>query len=231
MNPSKVLVIEDESDIRELIHFHLLKENYHVLLAGDGEEGLRLTKKERPDLILLDIMLPKIDGLKVCQKIKANPQFKHIPIIIITAKGTEEDMVMGLDLGGDDYLTKPFSPKILMARIRSQLRKSQSRQKEQNQLTQISGIQIDPIKRKVSTQGGEIKLTYGQFQILHILTQKPGQVFSRSNIVDLVRGENHAITDRSVDVQIVLLRKKLGLQGNLIETVRGVGYRFKDTVS
>ena len=228
MSKAKILIVEDEADIRELIHFHLFKEKYEVILAEDGERALNLIELEKPDLVLLDIMLPIIDGIEVCKRMRANKSSKDIPVIMITAKGTEEDIVSGLELGADDYITKPFSPKVLLARVKTQLRKSSKVTKTEEQLS-LHGLSIDPKMRKVSSgDSDDISLTYSQFQILHLLAKKPGWVFSRPKIVDMVRGENHAITDRSVDVQIVLLRKKLGEYGNLIETVRGAGYRFKE---
>lgn len=227
MNTNKILVVEDEEDIRELIHFNLFKEKFDVITAGDGEEALSKYKEQTPDLVLLDLMLPKLDGISVCRQLRENYKTKNTPIIMLTAKGGEEDIVRGLESGADDYITKPFSPKILIARVKAALRRLEVEETE-NQNINAFGISIDPVKRKTLVDGEELVLTYTEFQILYLLAQKPGQVFTRSQIVDSVRGTNHAITDRSVDVQIVGLRKKLGQHGNLIETVRGVGYRFKE---
>lgn len=227
MNTSRILVVEDEEDIRELIHFNLFKEKFDVVTARDGEEALEAYKKENPDLVLLDLMLPKLDGISVCKQLRENKDSHNIPIIMLTAKGGEEDVIKGLESGADDYITKPFSPKILIARVKAALRRNET-QSEDDQSINAFGITIDPTKRKTMINGEELVLTYTEFQILYLMAQKPGQVFTRSQIVDSVRGTNHAITDRSVDVQIVGLRKKLKDLGNLIETVRGVGYRFKE---
>lgn len=227
MNTSRILVVEDEEDIRELIHFNLFKEKFDVVTARDGEEALEAYKKENPDLVLLDLMLPKLDGISVCKQLRENKDSQNIPIIMLTAKGGEEDVIRGLESGADDYITKPFSPKILIARVKAALRRNET-QNEADQSINAFGITIDPTKRKTMINGEELVLTYTEFQILYLMALKPGQVFTRSQIVDSVRGTNHAITDRSVDVQIVGLRKKLKELGNLIETVRGVGYRFKE---
>jgi two-component system, OmpR family, alkaline phosphatase synthesis response regulator PhoP len=224
----KILVIEDQEDIRELIHFNLFKNGYEVFLACDGKEALSKVKSESPELILLDLMLPKIDGLKVCQNLKNNEKTRNIPIIMLTAKGEENDIVKGLEAGADDYITKPFLPKVLLARIKAVGRRYSSISAEKNKFLKIRNIVIDPVKRIVKIDNKNIDMTYSEFQILHLLASKPGWVFTRSQIVNSVRGENHAITDRAVDVQIVGLRKKLDAEGKYIETVRSIGYRFKE---
>jgi len=228
MNP-KILVIEDEEDIRELIHFNLFKEKYEVLLAKDGQEGLAMAQNHLPDLILLDLMIPKMHGHDVCKQLKSNSQTKHIPVIMVTAKGEESDIVKGLELGADDYISKPFAPKILVARVKALQRRLNGGEKSLKADTlRLHDIFLDQSKRKAIISGQEISLTYSEFQILWLLMSRPGWVYARAQIVDLIRGENHAITDRSVDVQIVGLRKKMGERGDLIETVRGVGYRIKE---
>lgn len=221
-----VLIVEDEQDIMDLIHFNLLKEGFAVLCANDGVVGYETALKERPDLILLDVMLPGMDGLKVCSMIKKNKEISKTPIIMLTAKGSEEDQVLGFDNGADDYVSKPFSPKVLMARVYAMLRRTTNTEIED--LIEGHGIKIDPEKRKVYLDEELVELTFTEFQILYLLAKKSGKVFSRAQIVDSVRGENHAITDRSVDVQVVGLRKKLGTFGKFIETVRGAGYRFRE---
>ncbi|MCY4524162.1 MAG: response regulator transcription factor [Halobacteriovoraceae bacterium] len=225
---NSILIVEDDENIRELINFNLIKEGYRVFTAQDGEEGYRKALNLKPSIILLDIMLPKIDGLKVCQLLRENPQTSTIPIIMITAKGEEEDIVKGLAIGADDYITKPFGPRVFMARIKAMERRTK---KEDNQEEVISyhGITIDPSRRKILSQGKNIKMTYSEFQILHLLARNPGKVFSRSKIVTTIHGKNHAITDRAVDVQIVTIRKKLEQQGQFVETVRGVGYRLRES--
>lgn len=232
----KIVVVEDEKDIRDLISFNLLREDFEVHTAKDGEEALQVINSVRPDLILLDLMLPKRDGISVCQMIKTNSKLKSTGIIMLTAKGTEEDIVTGLESGADDYITKPFGPKILLARINAVLRRKKSESismtdnthKTNSSKISLLGIEIDPEKRKTYVDGNLVDLTFTEFQLLLLLVEGPGLVFTRSQIVDTIRGKNHAITDRSVDVQVVGLRKKLSDKGSLIETVRGVGYRFKE---
>ena len=231
METIKVLLVEDEEDIREMVHFNLFKERYQVLLASDGQTAVDVATKELPELIVLDVMLPKMDGFEVCERLKNDPQTKKIPIIMLTAKGEEEDVIKGLEVGADDYITKPFSPKVLLARIKAVLRRSKNIVKGPKNVFTLNDIKIDLSKRQTFIRDTELKLTYTEFQILHLLAQKSGWVFTRGQIVDSIRGENHAITDRSVDVQIVNLRKKMGDQGHLIETVRGVGYRFKENAN
>ena len=230
METIKVLLVEDEEDIREMVHFNLFKERYKVLLASDGQAALDIATNENPDLIVLDVMIPKVDGFEVCRTLKKDIETKKIPIIMLTAKGEEEDVIKGLEVGADDYITKPFSPKVLLARIKAVLRRTKTVLKGSKSVFTINDLKIDHLKRKTFIKDKEINLTYTEFQILHLLAQKSGWVFTRGQIVDSIRGENHAITDRSVDVQIVNLRKKMGEQGNMIETVRGVGYRFKENL-
>ena len=229
MSEKKILIVEDEKDIAELIHFNLFKANFGAFIAPDGEQALKMAREHMPDLILLDLMIPHISGLKVCKILKEDSTTNEIPIIMITAKGEEEDIIQGLEAGADDYITKPFSPKVLLARVNAIFRRSKRAGLDVQRVLHTNGVVIDPIKRKVTSQGLELDLTFSEFQIFHLLAQKPGWVFTRSQIVDLVRGKNHAITDRAVDVQIVGLRKKLGELGPLIETVRGVGYRFSES--
>lgn len=227
MNRAKIVVAEDESDIRELIHFNLFKENYDVQVASNGDEALRLIRDFKPDIALLDIMMPGTDGINVCRRVRADDRMQSTGIIMLTAKGTEEDIVRGLESGADDYITKPFSPKILSARVKSVLRRQANSATATKEHYSVHGIEIYPEMRRALCDGQEIELTYTEFTLLQLLISRPGVVYTRSQIVDSVRGENHAITDRSVDVQVVGLRKKLGEKGTLIETVRGVGYRFK----
>lgn len=231
MDPSKIkiLIAEDEEDIRELIHFNLFKEKFSVETASNGVEALAKAKEMKPDLMLLDIMMPEMDGLEVCRLVREDRNFDNTGIVILTAKGDEEDIVRGLELGADDYIVKPFSPKVVIARVNAVLRRRVKDRPSQEPIFEIYGIKINGPKRKVSIDEQEVSLTFTEFQILSLLSMKAGWVFTRSQIVDTIRGDNHAVTDRSVDVQIVGLRKKLGDKGDLIETVRGVGYRFKET--
>jgi two-component system phosphate regulon response regulator PhoB len=228
MAKEKILVVEDEEDILELVRFNLAREGYHVAGALSGEEALRKARTEAFDLIILDLMLPGIDGLEVAKKLKANDKTWHIPIVMLTAKGEEADIVTGLELGADDYITKPFSPRILIARVRTALRRRISRSEDDTSVIQIHDLEIHPGRRSVLANDQPIDLTYTEFQVLYILARRPGWVFTRGQIVDAVRGDDYPVTDRSVDVQIVGLRKKLGIYGKYIETVRGVGYRFRE---
>ena len=223
-----VLVIEDEPDIRELIEFNLKKYDYNVLLASNGEKGLKDARSYEPDLILLDLMLPGIQGIDVCRVIKSDENTKSTPIIILSALGQEEDIVLGLEAGADDYVSKPFSLEILNARIKTVLRRYHNEDDDdRNRILLIQNIKINPRTREVVIDGNLVSLTYTEFQILHLLMAHPGWVFTRYQIIDKIRGENYPVTDRSIDFQIVGLRKKMLGKGNLIETIRGVGYRFQ----
>ena len=223
-----VLVIEDEPDIRDLIEFNLKKFDYNVLLANNGEKGLKDARSYEPDLILLDLMLPGIQGIDVCRVIKADQDIKNTPIIILSALGQEEDIVIGLESGADDYVSKPFSLEVLNARIKTVLRRYHRKDEDDaNRTLFTQDIKINPRTREVVIDGKLISLTYTEFQILHLLMSHPGWVFTRYQIIDKIRGGNYPVTDRSIDFQIVGLRKKMGGKGKLIETIRGVGYRFQ----
>jgi len=227
MPKEKILVVDDEEDILELLKYNLSREGYQVLCATSGEKTLNLVKTETPDLILLDLMLPGMDGLEVARQLKDNPNTKNVSIVMLTAKGEEADIVTGLELGADDYVTKPFSPRILLARVRAVLRRKGKESQDKSTVVQIHNLVIHPGRHEVRVNDDPVQLTFTEFGILHYLARRPGWVFTRTQIVDEVRGEDYYVTDRSVDVQIVGLRKKLGPAGEYIETVRGVGYRFK----
>jgi two-component system alkaline phosphatase synthesis response regulator PhoP len=229
MPKERILVVEDEEDILELVRYNLVKEGYHVSGALTGEDALKKARAEVFDLIVLDLMLPGIDGLDVAKKLKSDQKTAHVPILMLTAKGEEADIVTGLELGADDYVTKPFSPRVLIARVRAALRRKTGKTDEADpSLLRIHNLEVDLGRRSVLVSGQAVDLTYTEFQLLYILARRPGWVFTRSQIVDAVRGDDYPVTDRSVDVQIVGLRKKLGDCSRLIETVRGVGYRFKE---
>ncbi len=227
MSRATILVVDDEEDIRELVELNLTREGYKVLTCETGEQALVLTRSKTPDLIVLDLMLPGIDGLEVCRRIKADSVTQQLPVVMLTAKGEESDIVAGLELGADDYVTKPFGGKVLVARIRRLLRKALDRGDEKS-LVKVHGLAVDPARHEVTLNGKPISLTLTEFSILHTLARRPGLVFTRYQIVDVIHGGDYLVTDRAVDVQIVALRRKLGPGGKLIETVRGVGYRFKD---
>ena len=224
----RIVVIEDEPDIVEVIAYNLTREGFAVSSALNGEEGLRKVRKESPDLVLLDLMLPGIDGFEVCRQLKGTEGTSHIPIVVVSAKGEEADIVTGLELGADDYITKPFSPKVLVARVRAVLRRRARQTPKEEDVLQVLDLTIHPGRREVVYEDERIELTNTEFKVLHLLARRPGWVFTRYQIVDRVHGEHYPVTERSVDVQIVGLRRKLGEAGEYIETVRGVGYRFRD---
>ncbi len=228
MPNERILVVDDEEDILELVRYNLVKEGYQVSGTLTGEDALKKARSEAFDLIVLDLMLPGIDGLEVTKKLKGNQKTANTPIVMLTAKGEEADIVTGLELGADDYITKPFSPRVLVARVRAALRRKISPPEDETADIHIQDLAIHPGRRSVLVSGKPVDLTYTEFQVLYILAKRPGWVFTRSQIVDAVRGDDYPVTDRSVDVQIVGLRKKLGKSSKYIETVRGVGYRFKE---
>ena len=224
INKKLILVIEDEPDIAELLEYNLKTAGYNVTKANNGKSGLKKAKKLKPDLILLDLMLPGIQGLDVCRIIKSDSETKSIFVIMLTALGQEQDIVKGLETGADDYILKPFSIKVLRARIKSVLRR-QSADIDQ-EVVEINEVRIYPRTREVIVGDTKLNLTFTEFQILHLMLSHPGWVFTRYQIINKIRGDNYPITDRSVDFQIVGLRKKMREYGKMIETVRGVGYRF-----
>lgn len=222
-----ILVVDDEEDIRELVRYNLSKAGFNVVTAASGEEGLSLAQQIKPSLIVLDIMLPGIDGLEVCRRLKGDNALKTIPLVMISALGEEKDVVAGLELGADDYVSKPFSPGVLLARVKSVIRRVGTAPVDSEASLAIEGLKVNPTRREVHVQNELVELTNTEFKLLHFLMRQPGVVFTRTQIVDGVHGDDYPVTDRSVDVQVVGLRKKLGDIGALIETVRGVGYRFK----
>jgi len=230
MSKERILIIEDEEDILALIHFNLIRAGFRVECATSGEDGFKKARDLNPDLVLLDLMLPGMDGLEVCRRMRQAPETGDTPVIMLTAKGEEHDIVHGLELGADDYLPKPFSPQVLLARIQAVLRRRAKTAgvAEREQPIEIGELYIHPGRNKVVANDENVELTFSEFRILSLLAGRPGWVFTRSQIVDAIHGEGYAVTDRAVDVQIVGLRKKLGGCGDYIETVRGVGYRFKE---
>lgn len=228
MTQKRVLVVEDEEDIQELLKYNLTKEGYQVHWAESGESGLQEARKILPDLLVLDLMLPKMNGLEVCRQLKGDSNTKHIPIIMLTAKGEETDIVIGLEMGADDYITKPFSVQVFLSRVKAVLRRNQEAEVPETGVLHFADLQIHTGKHEVRVKEELVKLTYTEFMILEFLSRRPGWVFTRGQIVDAVRGDGYAITDRAVDFQIVGLRKKLGDAAKHIETVRGVGYRFAE---
>ena len=228
MSRHSVLVVEDEEDIMEVIRFNLEKEGYEVHQALSGEKALQVIENNLPSLVLLDLMLPGINGLDLCRIFKQNDRTKAIPVIMLTAKSEDADIVAGLEMGAEDYITKPFSPRVLVARVRTILRRRESGVKDDSSVIQVEGMQIHPGRHEVTMGDNVVDLTPSEFRILHYLARRPGWVYSRDQIIDAIRGHGYVVTDRAIDVQVVGLRKKLGDYGKLIETVRGIGYRFRD---
>jgi len=228
MAKERILVVDDEEDILRLVEYNLSKEGYKISTVMSGEEALVRARTDVPDLVIIDLMLPGVDGLDVCRILRVDPITQKLPIIMLTAKGEEADIVAGLELGADDYITKPFSPRVLIARVKAVLRREKSEASSESDVITIHGIKIDPHKHQVTINGELVDLTLTEYRILHALARRPGWVFTRYQIVENSRGEDSEVTDRSVDVHIVSLRRKLGDAGKHIDTVRGVGYRLME---
>ena len=224
----RILVVDDEEDLLELVRYNLTKEGYDVTCVASGEEALKAARKLPPDLIVLDLMLPAVDGLEVCRRLKADARTREVPIIMLTAKGEESDMIAGLERGADDYIAKPFSPRVLGARIKALLRRHDARRQSEAEVTiDVHELSIHPGRHEATLAAVPLELTYTEFALLQFLAKRPGWAYTRTQIVDAVKGEDYPVTERSVDVQVAGLRKKLGSFGSYIETVRGVGYRFR----
>lgn len=230
MSSTRVFVVDDEHDILELIRFNLEREGFEVHTVDSGEAALSRIPRMDPDIVILDLMLPGVDGREVCRRLKSDSATGQIPIIMLTAKSEDADIVTGLEGGADDYITKPFSPKVLVARVRTVLRRRQDDGSTgAGEIVTVENIRIDVSRHQVAIDGEQIHLSATEFAILEFLARNPGWVFSRNKIIDSVKGKDYPVTERSVDVQILGLRKKLGTHGALIETVRGVGYRLRAT--
>ncbi|MGD2095913.1 MAG: response regulator [Phycisphaerales bacterium] len=227
MEKGKILIVEDDHDIVEMVKYNLKEQGYVTVSAFNGKQGIELAVKEQPDLIILDIMLPVADGFEVCRTLKNNRKTANIPIIILSAKSQETDKVVGLELGADDYVTKPFSPRELIARIRAILRRG--RESQPDEKIERGNIIIDSARHKVIVSNEEVALTFTEFKLLEFMARRPGIVFSRDQILDAISGDNTIVTDRTVDAHIKSLRHKLGKAKDYIETVRGAGYRFKES--
>ena len=229
MSYGKVLVVEDNPDILELVAYNLESQGFEVVRTSTGENALAQIKAKKIDLVVLDLMLPGINGLDVCRKIKQTETTRHIPVILLTAKSEDVDIISGLEIGADDYITKPFSPKVLIARARAVLRRNAEAAAAVSSETilKVHEIEMDTVRHEVLVENQPVELSATEFAILRHFLSNPGWVFSRNQIIDAVRGGNYPVTERSVDVQILGLRKKLGTQGLYVETVRGVGYRLR----
>ncbi len=233
MAKCKILVIEDEPDILEVIQYNIEREGHKVIACRDGEQGLSRIRTENPDLVILDLMLPGMDGNEVCQQVKADSVTRAIPIIMLTAKSEESDVVLGLGLGADDYITKPFSPRELMARISVTLRRNQGRSEVADGARTLRRgfltVDLDRYEARVADQ--LLELTPTEMRLLHFLATHPGRVFPRSHLLSRVIGEDAIVTDRNIDVHVRALRQKLGDHAAVIQTVRGVGYRFSESAT
>lgn len=228
MSGERLLVVDDEEDILELLRYNLEREGYSVVTALSGEEAVDRARSDAPDLILLDLMLPGMNGLDVCRILSRDERTQSIPIIILTARAEEADIVAGLELGADDYISKPFSPRVVLARVKTVLRRGRRTSGDDSRVIQAGGIRIDVDRHQVRVDTVDVDLTATEFDVLLFLSRHRGWVFTRDQIIDAVKGTDYPVTDRSVDVQIVGLRRKLGPAATMIETVRGVGYRMKD---
>jgi len=229
VSKKKIVVVEDEPDILQVLSYNLKKEGFKVKSALDGSRGLELIQQHLPDLVMLDLMLPGMDGLQICQQLKQQASTQNIPIIMVTAKGEESDVVLGLGVGADDYIAKPFSPKELIARVKAVIRRSElNSQQPQTTAIQIDRLHIDANKHKVALDGTEVKLTATEFRLLHYFARHPGRVFSRELLLNQAFGSDADVVDRNIDVHIRAIRKKIDPDQYYIETIRGVGYRFRD---
>ena len=224
----RILVVDDEPDILELVQYNLVREHYDVVCVESGEEALAQVSATPPDLIILDLMLPGVDGLEVCRTLKRQPHTAAIPVLMLTARGEEADIVAGLELGADDYLTKPFSPRVLLARLRAVLRRQHTAPVAADAVITHGALVLHPGRHEVLVQGQPVVLTLMEFRMLHALARRPGWVFTRNQLISAVQGDDISVTERSVDVHVVSLRRKLGVHGDAIETIRGVGYRLQE---
>ena len=230
-----LLVVEDELDLQELLRYNLARDGFRVTCVDSGEKAVVAIKAETPDLIVLDVMLPGMDGLEFCRAVRGNPQTLGVPIVMLTAKSEESDVVAGLELGADDYVTKPFSPRVLLSRVKAVLRRgkkavadAEAADEESESRIEVGDLVIRPERHEVLVKNEPVELTATEFRLLHMLARRPGRVFTRQQIIEAIHGKVIAVTDRSVDVQVVMLRRKLGDVGQEIQTVRGVGYRFRE---
>jgi two-component system phosphate regulon response regulator PhoB len=229
MSKGSVVVIEDEADIREVILYNLSREGYAVTGCANGEEGIDRVRDGSPNLVVLDLMLPKLDGVEVCRRLKADPRTKNIPVIMVTAKGEESDIVLGLGVGADDFITKPFKTKELVARVSAVLRRGPLRNDiDPTERIVKDGLVIDASRHEVTVDGEPVVFTATEFRLLHYMARHPGRVFTREQLISQVIGDDAIILDRNIDVHIRALRKKIGDRYDLIETIRGVGYRFRE---
>lgn len=229
MKKPLILVVDDEPHLVELIKHHLTREHYEVDIAKDGETALAKAKKRIPDLIVLDLMLPGVDGLEVCRRLRAETRTEHVPIVMLTAKAEETDAVIGLAQGADDYVRKPVGMRELVARIGTRLRAAAaSRAEEDRRVIRFGDLVVDSVKHEVALRGESLKLTMTEFKLLRHLVRNAGRAYSRNDLLDEVIAPDTVVVDRNVDVHVATLRKKLGDYGSYIETIRGLGYKFRE---
>lgn len=226
MSKGTVLVIDDEKDMIELLRYNLEQEGFDVIGASKGEEGLRVAAEHRPDLVVLDLMMPGMDGLEVCRRLRQDPRTARLPVVMLTAKASEADRVVGLELGADDYVTKPFSPREVVARVKAILRRVSA--PAQSETLRRGDLVIDVTRREVTWKGKAVSLTATEFRLIQFLATCPGRVLSRAEIIEGALGHDVAVTDRTVDVHVTAIRRKLGRGGDVIETVRGFGYKLRE---
>ena len=228
MSALKVVVIEDEPDILELIEYNLRREGFEVATATTGRSGLSVIGREKLDIVLLDLLLPGLDGLDVCRRLRAVESTRDLPVIMVTARGEESDVVLGLGVGADDYIHKPFSPSELIARVRAVLRRGPIRDSDPDRMVVRGPLAIDPVRYRIKVDGRRLEFTPTEFRLLHVLASHPGRVFTRGQLLDRAVGDRAVVIDRNIDVHVRAVRKKLGPHRGLIQTVRGIGYCFRD---
>ena len=230
MPKSTVLIVEDDRAIAEVLQYNLSNAGYETITSSDGQDALNQARLKLPDLVLLDLMIPVIDGLEVCKHLRAAPETRETPILMLTAKGEETDEIVGFSVGADDYVVKPFSVKILLERVKSLLRRRGNNQSNGADTTTLGGITIDRIRHRVSVHGKPVELTPSEFRLLNTMIRQPGRAFDRSELIDAALGGDTLVLERTIDVHIRSLRKKIGDDNDFIQTVRGIGYRFKEQV-
>jgi two-component system phosphate regulon response regulator PhoB len=224
----RVLIIEDERALTDVLSYNLQREGYEVVVAHDGQEGLRKAQMQSPDLILLDLMLPTMDGLEVCRELRAGDRTRNVPILMLTAKAEETDQLVGFSMGADDYVTKPFSVKVLLQRIKALQRRTDQTSESADIIDHLE-VSIDRVRHKATVRGRDLDLTPTEFRLLECMLRQPGRAFTRPQLMDVAIGEGAIVLERTIDVHIKTLRRKLGSDTEFIETVRGIGYRFRET--
>ena len=227
MTRSRILIVEDDQALADVLEYNLSQAGYEVTVARDGQDGLNQAQLKTPDLVILDLMLPVIDGLEVCRRIRADSITRDVVVLMLTAKSEETDQVVGFAIGADDYVTKPFSTKVLLERVKALLRRAESPSHD-HAVAGSQGVTIDRRRHRATADDRDLQLTPSEFGLLDALVRQPGRAFTRAQLIDAALGDDTMVLERTIDVHIRALRKKLGTHANLIETVRGVGYRFRE---